>query len=318
MTDDEADALISGVVVDSGAALTNDDKRRMAHDAGGSPFVLEQLALYAGTAAAGTRQAPTFGRLLASRVEALSPAGRLFLETLAICGRPVAPDIVCDACGVARDRQSLVMMLRASRLIRSSGSSDRVETYHDRIREVLVDRLRPDRVRDIHTRMAASLVARQSDDCDALFEHYRGAGDDERASTQAGLAAEKAGAALAFDRVRVLLSACPRSGPIRRGGVCVEGRPGRRARECRPSGGSRGRLPARRRRRRTPAAHRTAAPGRGTVPDRRTHRSRPRSEPARARERRLDARVQSARGRGALGVASRTPASQRHGLRPAR
>ncbi len=187
-------------MVDSGPELTNDDKRRMAHDAGGSPFVLEQLALYAGTSSAGTRQAPTFGRLFASRVEALSPAGRLFLETLAICGRPVAPEIVCDACGVARDRQSLVMMLRASRFIRSSGSSDRVETYHDRIREVLVDRLRPDRVRDLHTRMAASLVARQSDDCDALFEHYRGAGDDERASMQAGLAAEKAGAALAFDR----------------------------------------------------------------------------------------------------------------------
>jgi eukaryotic-like serine/threonine-protein kinase len=200
MTDDEADALISGVVVDSGAALTNDDRRRMTHDAGGSPFVLEQLALYAGMTSAGTRHAPTFDGLFESRVAALSSAGRLFLETLATCGRPVAPDIVCDASGVARDRQSLVMMLRAARFIRSSGSSDRVETYHDRIRAVLTDRLRPDRVRDIHTRMAASMVARQSDDCDALFEHYRGAGDGDRASIQAGLAAEKAGAALAFDR----------------------------------------------------------------------------------------------------------------------
>ena len=91
-------------------------------------------------------------------------------------------------------------MLRASHLIRSSGSSERVETYHDRIREVLAGWLEPAAVRQIHSSMAASLVARGSDDCEALFEHYRGAGDPESASTYAGLAAEKAGAALAFDR----------------------------------------------------------------------------------------------------------------------
>jgi tetratricopeptide (TPR) repeat protein len=197
MADDEADALIAGVLAERGAALTDADRRRMAVDAGGSPFVLEQLALYTGGTSA---KPPSFGGLFEARVDALSPLARLFLETLAICGRPVAPEIVCDACGVARDRQSLLVMLRASRFIRSSGSSDRVETYHDRIREVVANRLSPDVVREIHVRMAASLLARESDDCDALFEHYRGAGDYERASVQAGLAAEKAGAALAFDR----------------------------------------------------------------------------------------------------------------------
>ena len=88
-------------------------------------------------------------------------------------------------------------MLRASRLIRSSGSSDRVETYPDRIREVLIEGIAPDVVRGIHGRMVASLVARQSDDCEALFEHYRGAGDPESASGQAGWP-RKASAALAF------------------------------------------------------------------------------------------------------------------------
>ena len=40
------------------------------------------------------------------------PEARRFLETLAICGRPMASELVCDACGVARERQSLVAMLR--------------------------------------------------------------------------------------------------------------------------------------------------------------------------------------------------------------
>ena len=64
--------------------------------------------------------------------------------------------------------------------------------------------------------MAASLVARHSDDCEALFEHYRGAGDAERASMQAVLAAEKASAALAFDRAASFYRHALELGPVRR------------------------------------------------------------------------------------------------------
>jgi tetratricopeptide (TPR) repeat protein len=48
--------------------------------------------------------------------------------------------------------------------------------------------------------MVQALVEQQSDDCEALFEHSRGAGEHDNASTQAALAAAKANAALAFDR----------------------------------------------------------------------------------------------------------------------
>ena len=111
--------------------------------------------------------------------------------------------------------------LRSSRFIRSSGSSERIETYHDRIREVLAAQIAPDAVRRIHGLMVQTLVERRSDDCEALFEHYRGAGDAENASIQAGLAAGKAGAALAFDRAaffyRQALALAP--AVIRRAGV---------------------------------------------------------------------------------------------------
>ena len=146
-------------------------------------------------------RAPTFAEMFDTRFGALSPDARRFLETLAICGRPMAPEIVCAACGIARERQSLVAMLRSSHLIRSSGSSERVETYHDRIREVLAAQIAPDAVRRIHRRMVQALVERGSDDCEALFEHYRGAGDAENASIQAGLCRRRRPAsALAFDR----------------------------------------------------------------------------------------------------------------------
>ncbi|HEY6359514.1 MAG TPA: AAA family ATPase, partial [Vicinamibacterales bacterium] len=199
LTEDEAQTLI-GVLLPADSMLTDDDRRRMTREAGGSPFVLEQLARYAGVNRMEPRQAPTFAEMFATRLGALSAEARRFLETLAICGRPMASDLVCDACGVARERQSLVAMLRASHFIRSSGSSERIETYHDRIRDVLAADIAPDTVRRIHSRMVQALVERRSDDCEALFEHYRGAGDAENASIQAGLAGEKAGTGLAFDR----------------------------------------------------------------------------------------------------------------------
>jgi hypothetical protein len=198
MNDDEARAFV-GSVLSGTSQLTDDARRRMTSEAAGSPFVLEQLALSAGSASERSG-VPTFAGVFESRLNALQPDARLFLETLALCGRPVAPALLFDACGVGRDRQSLVARLRSSRFIRSSGSSDHVETYHDRIREVIAGRIAPGEAREIHRRMAASMIARESDDCESLFVHYRGSGDTERASVQAGLAAEKASAALAFDR----------------------------------------------------------------------------------------------------------------------
>jgi hypothetical protein len=203
MMEEEAIRLIGGLLP-ADSALTDREKSRMTREAGGSPFVLEQLARYAGADSTASNHAPTFAGMFETRLGALSPEARRFLETLAICGRPVASELICDACGVGRARQSLVAMLRSAHFIRSSGSSDRVEMYHDRIRDVLAAQIAPDMVRRIHGLLVQALVEKRSDDCEALFEHYRGAGDHENASIQAALAGAKAGAALAFDRAAFL------------------------------------------------------------------------------------------------------------------
>jgi len=198
MTDDEARTLLACArPVDAPAG--GEELLQLTREAGGNPFLLRQLAGYL-KADPTRRRRVTFAEIFDERVRALPREGQRFLETLAICGRPMAPGLVCDASGVRRERQSLVAMLRSAHFIRSSGSSERVETYHDRIREALAARMAPGAVREIHELMVQALVARGSDDCEALFEHYRGAGDREHASIQAGLAADKARTALAFDR----------------------------------------------------------------------------------------------------------------------
>ena len=199
MPETEAGELV-GALLPMDSPLSEGQKMQITREAGGSPFVLEQLARYAAVNRMEPSRGPTFAEMFETRLGALSPDARGFVEMLAICGRPMAPELVCAACGVARERQSLVAMLRSSHFIRSSGSSERVESYHDRIREVLAAQMAPDAVRRIHRLMVQTLVESQSDDCEALFEHYRGAGDPENASIQAGRAAEKSGTALAFDR----------------------------------------------------------------------------------------------------------------------
>lgn len=198
LADEEADALIRDLVAGP-ATLSDDERAHIAHEAQGSPFVLEQLAWHSGGAGPSS-EAVTLARVLDVRLASLSIDARNFLDTLAICARPMSPVLLCDVCGVERDRQSLEVILRAQHFIRSSGSSAWVEPYHDRIREALVARLAPDDVRRRHGLMAQALVSRGSDDCEALFEHYHGAGEAERASVQAARSAEKATGALAFDR----------------------------------------------------------------------------------------------------------------------
>ena len=81
--------------------------------------------------------------------------------------------------------------LRSTNFVRTSGALERVEIYHDRIREAVAARLDPETLRRIHRRLADTLTARRIDDPEALFEHWRGAGDVERASTQAVAAARR-------------------------------------------------------------------------------------------------------------------------------
>jgi hypothetical protein len=199
LTEDEACALIASLIpVDS--PVTQAERLAIVREARGIPFLLDQLARSVVIDETGRARGATFVEMLEGRVSALPPEAQRFLETLAICGRPVAPDLVYEACGLAGDERPLVAFLRTDRFLRSSGSAQRIEIYHDRIRETLAARVSPDDERRIHGLMVRTLLARRADDPEALYAHFRGAGDHVGASTQAALAARKAVAALAFDR----------------------------------------------------------------------------------------------------------------------
>ena len=199
MTEDETwDVMAS--MLSAEACITPAERLGLSREAGGNPFLLEQLAHYAAVHDAGGTRRATLADMLKHRLQDSPDGARRFLEVLAVCGRPMTPQVVYEAAGLVGDERPLVAILRSDHLLRHSGSASRIEMYHERMRETLAAQLSPDEIQNIHGLLARTLTARGSDDPEALFEHCRGAGDPEGAARQAALAATKARAVLAFDR----------------------------------------------------------------------------------------------------------------------
>ena len=92
--------------------------------------------------------------------------------------------------------------LRVAGLVRSTviRERDAIETFHDRVREVVLAALDEARRRGLHERLARGLETLEGADLEALFTHWHGAGDALRAAKYAALAAAKASEGLAFER----------------------------------------------------------------------------------------------------------------------
>jgi hypothetical protein len=199
LTDNETRAIMTAWLP-AEARLTAADRLALAREAGGNPFLLEQLAQYAAARDGGSAPGTALADMLHHRLQEWPHGARRFLDVLAVCGRPMAPQVVYEAAGHTGDERPLVAILRSDHFLRHSGSASHIEMYHDRLRETLIAQLSPDETRAIHGRLMRTLMARGADEPEGLFEHCLGAGDSMAAARQAARAAAKAHTVLAFDR----------------------------------------------------------------------------------------------------------------------
>jgi serine/threonine protein kinase/tetratricopeptide (TPR) repeat protein len=198
-------------------AIAYEQAAAIAREADGSPFLVKELARYAkrerarGTVpewagafapGGGARPSVTLQTVLLERITALPAPARQLLEAIAVAARPVALAVVVNASDLSERQHEAVAALRAARMIRTSTRDGRemAETYHDRIRKVVLGELEPPALRQRHLRLALALEASQAPDPEALGFHFRAAGENERAARYAMLAADRAAGALAFDR----------------------------------------------------------------------------------------------------------------------
>lgn len=178
---------------------------RIAREAGGSPFFVQELARHA--AAAPGDEGIGLGEVVAARVAALAPDLRALLELVSIAGQPVGPAVLKQAAGLEdeREREALAL-LRAGCLVRARGRGDeaRLEAYHDKIRETVVAGLPAPTLRAHHLALALAMEALGGADPEALAMHLQSAHEPARARIYFEQAAQRAGRALAFDRAATL------------------------------------------------------------------------------------------------------------------
>ena len=119
----------------------------IVRESGGSPYFVYELVEYlkeGGELGEGNAIRLDFSLDSACWRIARMPAEAVsLLEVLAVAGRPLRQAIACRAADLGALGFSGLALLRAQHLVRGTGlgSLDEVETYHDRIRETVVNHL---------------------------------------------------------------------------------------------------------------------------------------------------------------------------------
>src|SRR5262245_6049255 len=137
----------------------------VVEESGGSPFFAGELArlarLHKTRGDAIVRSAPTVADVIEARLEVLGASSRALLELVAVAGRPIGSVFALDLAGLGQRGRRMLMDLSAQSLLRmhASGDAERLEVYHDRIRDALVNGLSAVDLRSVHRQLADGAAA---------------------------------------------------------------------------------------------------------------------------------------------------------------
>src|SRR5690606_7829265 len=109
----------------------------LVREAAGSPFLAEQLANYVLTGDDVAATGVGLGEMLHARLRAQPKGGGALFTALAVAAHPLPMAAASTAAGVDGDERPLVRALVNAKLIRLTGEDERLEIYHDRLRETL-------------------------------------------------------------------------------------------------------------------------------------------------------------------------------------
>ncbi len=207
LTPDEARELTERLLPDRDPAA----REALAAEAGGHPLLLLELARHVGDSGDHAAIGANLDEMLAARIATLGSGPRALLEVIALAGGPLTQEVSAVAAELSSaDQVKSSNVLRAAHLIRTDGirRTDRIVTYHDRVREHVCARLTPERGKALHRRLAVALEQTGAAEHDprALVRHARAAGLRATAADYARAAARHASAALAFDQAAEFLA----------------------------------------------------------------------------------------------------------------
>jgi serine/threonine protein kinase len=230
LADADARELVLGLL--RGVEDAEQAARLVAAEAGGSPFFARELALHVrarGTHGSGERRLET---LIVERLHDLPRESRALFELIAAAGRPEKRALLQGASGLGEQAFPALRVLEARNLVHSTGTGtdDRIEAYHDRLRETAYKQLDAPTRQRLHRALAEALEQSAERDPEALFEHWRQSDHPVSAGGYALEAARKAESQLAFERAarlyqhaleRLAIDDSQRRGLIERLGHCL-------------------------------------------------------------------------------------------------
>lgn len=186
--------------------------KTIADESEGNPFFIDELVNYSklnndlaqtiSVEANPTKRKISLNTFVEIRVSQLSEDARKLLEIVAVAGQPIRLDIARSAAKLNNeDDPALLVMLRARHLVRTYkiGDFERIETYHDKIRETVVNSLISEKLKNHHYNLATILETNKEAEAETLAFHFYAAGELHKALNYFILAAEQASQTLAFD-----------------------------------------------------------------------------------------------------------------------
>lgn len=208
LTAAEAKRLITTLIGED-RAITPEQMESIVQESTGNPFFIDELIYYSNMGL--TDLKPNINNLatetklaevIQMRIAQLSEEAIRLLRIVAVAGQPIERSVAKRAAHLNTEEQAAIALLRTNHLIRVSGyrEYDKVETYHDRIRETVVAHLSLDTLKLTHRELALALEATGRADPEMLASHFQGSGDDEKAAKYVLIAAEGAWNSLAFER----------------------------------------------------------------------------------------------------------------------
>ncbi|MGV3483473.1 MAG: serine/threonine-protein kinase PknK [Planctomycetaceae bacterium] len=185
-----------------------EEVQRIANEADGDPLFIRMLAEHriryhqsvSDTNAAG--DVPwTLATVIEDRVKSLAIHERVAMEVLAAAGRPVDARDLESVVGIDSHSLGLIRSLRVKRLIRRLGDRERIEPFHDKIKETVLGLLSPQRLARYCLSLAEQ-IDRGSDkrDVEFLANLYRRGGERLKAGQCYEAAAAIADSTFAFYR----------------------------------------------------------------------------------------------------------------------
>ena len=180
--------------------------RRCVEESRGRPYFLQELLRWT-VASGSTDRAVDLDDVIRARAERLEASAMSVLRVLALAGRPISWALAERVADVRSSRAQAASELRAGRFIRATGDGpdDRVQTYHDRVREAVAGSVDPEHASEIHRRFADELEGEEGDATDrfAIARHrFLGRNDSTRGLAFDALvaAAREAVATHAYDQ----------------------------------------------------------------------------------------------------------------------